>query len=350
MSRLIDLRSDVFAAPTEEMWAAMRAAEVGWAYFGQDPSVNRLEALAAETLGKQAALFVPSCTTANLVALITLAPRGSRVVMEAAAHTATGEAAGLASVAGIVPVGLGGEQGRLSQEALAAALGPGGPGAAGGSGAGASVLCLENTHNTAGGTILTPAQTDALAETAHRHGLRVHLDGARLFNAAVALGEPAARLVAGADTVAISLNKGLGAPFGAVLAGPERVIAEARRHLHVLGVASIHQLGILAAAGIVALTSGVARLAEDNRRALTLARRLADLPGLHVDLDTVQTNIVAADVSPTGRSAQEFAARLAEHGVLAYPRPPHRVRFVTHRQIGDAEIGRAFEAVAAVVT
>src|SRR3954452_5264299 len=163
MPNLIDLRSDVFAAPTDEMWAAMRTAEVGWAYVGQDPSVNRLEALAAEILGKQAALFVPSCTTANLVALMTLAPRGSRVVMEAASHVATSEAAGLAYVVGIVPVPLTGQHGSLSVEALSAALGPSQMSA------GASVLCLENTHNTAGGTILSPEQTDAVAASAHQH-------------------------------------------------------------------------------------------------------------------------------------------------------------------------------------
>jgi threonine aldolase len=149
--------------------------------------------------------------------------------------------------------------------------------------------------------------------------------------------------------VSINLNKGLGAPFGALLAGPSDIIAEARHNLHHLGVASIHQLGILAAAGIVALTDGVGRLAEDHQRALTLARCLADLPGLHVDLDTVQTNIVAVDVSPTGLTSEQFVARLAEHGVLAYPRPPFKVRFVTHRQIGDVEIARASEAVATVV-
>jgi threonine aldolase len=150
------------------------------------------------------------------------------------------------------------------------------------------------------------------------------------------------------DTVSISLNKGLGAPFGAMLAGPRDVIAEARTHLHHLGVAGIHQSGILAAAGIVALTTGVERLADDHRRARTLAERLAVLPGLHVDLASVETNIVAVDVAGLGLTAEQFAAQLAEHGVLAYPRPPTRVRLVTHRQIGDAEIERAAAAVEAM--
>jgi threonine aldolase len=340
MIRMIDLRSDVFATPTDEMWAAMRSADIGWALFGQDASVNRLEALTAELLGKEAALFVPSCTTANLIAVMALAPRGSGVVMEAASHTATTEAAGLAAIAGIAARPIVGEGGIIGVDALEAALG---------SANRPRLLSLENTHNTAGGTILSPEQTGALAEKAHNHGLLVHLDGARLFNAAVALGQPARSLTDAVDTVSISLNKGLGAPFGAMLAGPRAMIADARVHLHHLGVASIHQAGILAAAGIVALTTGIERLAEDNRRALDLARRLAALPGLGIDLASVQTNIVAVDVSALGMTAEQFVARLAEYGVLAYPRPPSKVRFVTHRLIGDSEIEQAAHAVESTV-
>jgi threonine aldolase len=341
MASVIDLRSDVFATPTDEMWATMRAAEPGWAFFGQDPSVNQLEALTADLLGKEAALFVPSCTTANLVALMTLAPRGSRVVTEASSHIATSEAAGLAQLVGIVPIPVVGVAGRPTVEAVAAAF----ESTAGEAGSQTPLLCLENTHNTAGGLILTPEQTDALAEVAHRHDARVHLDGARLFNAAVALGVPASRLTAGADTVSISLNKGLGAPFGAMLAGPRATITEARGHAHRLGVAGIHLAGILAAAGLVALTAGIERLAEDHRRARTLARQIAEAPGLRIDLAAVQTNIVAVDVSAGGIDAEGFVAGLAERGVLGYRRSPTLVRFVTHRQIGDREIERAAAAI-----
>ena len=334
---VIDLRSDVFATPTDEMWAAMRAAEPGWAFFGQDPSVNRLEALTADLLGKEAALFVPSCTTANLAALLVLAPPGSRVVTEATSHIATSEAAGLVHLAGIVPVPVTGQAGRPDVAAVEAAFGA--------SSGGAALLCLENTHNTAGGTILTADQTDALAEIAHRHGARVHLDGARLFNAAVALGVPVHRLTAGADTVSVSLNKGLGAPFGALLAGSQAIVAEARVQAHRLGVGGIHLAGILAAAGLVALTSGIERLAEDHRRARLLAEQVATVPGLRVDLAAVETNIVAVDVSSLSVSADEFVARVAAHGVLGYRRSSSLVRFVMHRDIGDDAVARAATAI-----
>lgn len=342
---VIDMRSDVFATPTDEMWAAMRAAKPGWAFFGQDPSVNQLEALAAELLGKEAALFVPSCTTANLVALMTLTPRGSRVVMESTSHIATSEAAGLTQLVGIVPAPVAGQTGRPDVGAVAAAL----RAPAGDETVRTSLVCLENTHNTAGGVILSPEQTDAVAEIAHRHGALVHLDGARLFNVAVALGAPAHRLTAGADTVSISLNKGLGAPFGALLAGSGAAITEARIHAHRLGVGGIHLAGILAAAGIVALTSGIERLAEDHRRARWLAQQVARMPGLRVDLAAVQTNIVAVDVAGSGISSDELVARVAEHGVLGYRRSASVVRFVTHRLIGDAEIMSAAAAIGAVV-
>lgn len=197
---------------------------------------------------------------------------------------------------------------------------------------------------------MTPNATAAIAGAAHRHRAAVHLDGARLFNAAVALGEPVKTLTANVDTVAFSLNKGLGAPFGAILSGPRAVVEEAHEHLHRLGAASFHQAGILAAAAIVALRTMVDRLAEDNRRARALAERIASLPGLSVNLATVQTNIVAVDVSASGMDPQQFVGRLGEHGVLAFPRPPSRVRFVTHRLIGDREIERAAAAVAATVS
>jgi threonine aldolase len=336
----IDLRSDVFATPTEEMWAAMLAADVGWAYFGQDRSVNELQEMAADLVGKEAALFVPTCTTANLVALMTLAPRGSRVLLEATSHIATSEAAGVAYVVGIVPHLIDGRVDSFDPSTVGATIGsmPTRP----------SVVCLENTHNNRGGTILSPNETYAIASAASYFGAAVHLDGARLFNAVVALGVPVQHLTASVDTVAFSLNKGLGAPFGAILAGPRPVVAEAGHHLHLLGAASFHQAGILAAAAIVALRTGVDRLAEDNRRARDLAERIAGLLGLAVNLASVQTNIVAVDVSPSGLTASQFADRLAEHGVLGYPRPPSRVRFVTHRLIGDREIERAAAAIAAI--
>ena len=211
------------------------------------------------------------------------------------------------------------------------------------------MLVLENTHTRAGGTVLTPEQTTALARAAQPHGAYVHLDGARLFNAAVALGVPVRELASPVNTVAVSLNKGLCAPLGAVLAGRIEVIELAHRTLRRLGGASVHKAGIAAAAALVALDTLVDRLADDHRRARELAALLQKIPGLEVKPAEIETNIVLVDVSGTGLDPEEFLRRLAERGVLGLERDTSRVRFVTHRLIGDAEVARAAEVVAAVV-
>jgi threonine aldolase len=336
---LIDLRTDALSRPTDEMWAAMRAAEVGWAYLGEDPSVNELERLGAGLLGKEAAVLAPTCTAANLLALMTLGTRGTQVILDPSAHTATSEARGYETVcglrAGFVEARAGcPDPGAVEETILAARK----------AGLVTTVLCLENTHNNAGGVAVAPERTVALAALAHRHGASVHLDGARLLNAAVALGVPATRLTEDVDTVSLSLGKGLSAPCGALLAGPRALIDRARVNLRVIGAASLHKAGIFAAAGIVALKSMIDRLADDNRRARQLGTGLAALPGLHVDLDTVQTNIVLADT--TGPAADALLGRLATRGVLGFRRSDTRIRFVTHRLIGDAEVSRAIAAVA----
>ena len=317
----------------------MRAAEVGWAYLGEDPSVNELERLGAGLLGKEAAVLAPTCTAANLLALMTLGTRGTQVILDPSAHTATSEARGYETVcglrAGFVEARAGSpDPGAVEETILAARK----------AGLVTTVLCLENTHNNAGGVAVRPERTVALASLAHRHGASVHLDGARLLNAAVALGVPAARLTEDVDTVSLSLGKGLSAPCGALLAGPRPVIDRARVNLRVIGAASLHKAGIFAAAGIVALKSMIDRLADDNRRARQLGTGLAALPGLHVDLETVQTNIVLAET--TGPAADALLGRLATRGVLGFRRSDTRIRFVTHRLIGDAEVSRAIAVVA----
>ena len=211
------------------------------------------------------------------------------------------------------------------------------------------MLVLENTHTRAGGTILTPELTAELAGAAQRHGAYVHLDGARLFNAAVALGIPVGELAAPVNTVAVSLNKGLCAPMGTILAGRAQVIELAHRTLRRLGGASVHKAGIAAAAALVALDTLVERLADDHRRARELAVLLRKVPGLEVEPAEIETNIVLVDVSGAGLDPDEFLRRLAERGVLGMARDTSRVRFVTHRLIGDAEISRTAELVAAVV-
>ena len=300
----VDLRSDFCATATEEMWEAMREAELGWPVAGDDSSVNELERLGADMLGKEAAAFVPTCTAANLAAVLVLAPRGGRAAVDERAHILVNEGGWLTELAGLTPVGL--------DEAGTA-----------------DVLCLENTHTRRGGTVLTPTATAELAERAPR----VHLDGARLPNAAVALGVSLAELSAPCDTVALSLNKGLCAPFGALLAGEEATIVAARVHLKRIGAGTVHKAGIFAAAGIVALERMLDRIADDHRHARELAARIG--------VEPPETNIVYADLGPGA------VDRLAERGIRALELEG-RIRFVTHRGIGDAEIEATAAAVASV--
>jgi len=322
------------------MWDAMRSAELGWATVGEDPSVNELQERVAGLLGKEAGLWVPTCGMANLVALLTIAPRGSTVVLEASSHVLTSEAMGIEEVAGLEPWSLWAEDGRLHpvevEEAIVETR--------------ALMLVLENTHTRAGGTVLSPELTAELAAAAQRHGAYVHLDGARLFNAAVALGVPVSALAATANTVAVSLNKGLCAPMGAILAGRTQVIELAHETLRRLGGASVHKAGIAAAAALVALDTLVERLAEDHRRAHELGALLQEIPGLEVEPAEIETNIVLVDVSGTELYPDEFLRLLAERGVLGLERDTSRVRFVTHRLIGDDEIAQAAELVALVVS
>jgi threonine aldolase len=332
----IDLRSDLHALPTDEMWEAMRSAPLGWATYGEDPSVNELQERIAGLLGQEAALWIPTCGMANLVALLTIAPRGSIVVLEAASHVLTSEAMGIEAIAGLEPRSLWARDGRLDpvevEELIVETR--------------ARMLVLENTHTRAGGTVLTPELTAELAGAAQRHGAYVHLDGARLFNAAVALGVPVRELAAPANTVALSLNKGLCAPMGSVLAGRAEVIELAHRTLRRLGGASVHKAGMAAAAALVALDTLVDRLADDHRRARELGALLQEIPGLEVEPAVIETNIVLVDVAGTELTPEEFLRLLAGLGVLGLERDTSRVRFVTHRLIGDAEVSRAAELVA----
>ena len=336
----IDLRSDLHAPPTDEMWDAMRSAKLGWATYGEDPSVNELQERMAGLLGKEAALWVPTCGMANLVALLTIAPRGSSVVLEASSHVLTSEAMGIEDVAGLDVQSLWADDGRLDPEAVEELIVE----------SGALMLVLENTHTRAGGTVLSPQLTADLAGAAQRHGAYVHLDGARLFNAAVALDVPVADLAATVNTVAVSLNKGLCAPMGTILAGRSRVIELAHETLRRLGGASVHKAGLAAAAALVALDTLVDRLADDHRRARELGALLQEVPGVEVDPRQIETNIVLADVGGTELTPDEFLAVLAEHGVLGVVRDTTRVRFVTHRLIGDDEVAQVAERVALAVT
>ena len=335
----IDLRSDLCSVPTDEMWNAMRSARLGWATYGEDESVRRLQEVTAALLGKEAALWIPTCGMANLVAMLTHAEPGSRVVLEASSHMLTSEAMGIVDIAGLEPCSLWAADGRLDPVAVEKLI----------RAQRASLLVLENTHTRAGGTVLSSALTLDLASAARRHGARVHLDGARLANAAVALDVPLRELAAPADTVAFSLNKGLCAPMGTILAGDAELMVQARGNLHRLGGSTVHKAGIPAAAGLVALDSMIDRLADDHRRARELAQLLSQIPGLRLRPTRVETNIVLVDTTGTGLTPEELLGHLVRHGVLGMERDTSRVRFVTHRLIGDADVVRAAELVALAV-
>ena len=336
---MIDLRSDLCSIPTSEMWEAMRKAELGWATAGEDASVNELCERIAGLLGKAEAIWVPTGGMANLVALLTFCNPGNHVVLEAASHVLTSEAMGIVEIARAEPSPLWAASGRMDPAAVDELVAE----------HRAALLVLENTHTRAGGTTLSAELTEALAAAAHRHGCRVHIDGARLLNAAVALGVTLADLAAPADSVAISLNKSLSAPFGAVLAGSSAVVERARTMLHRLGGSSVHRAGIAAAAGLVALDTMVDRVADDHRRARALADGLAAVPGVGLRPEVIETNIVLADVSGTGVAPPELVSLLAGAGLRVLEADTSRIRLVTHRLIGDDEIERAVAIVAETV-
>jgi threonine aldolase len=339
---MIDLRSDTVTQPTPEMREAMARAAVGDDVFGEDPTVRELEELAAEMLGKDAGLFLPSGTMANLVAILAHTHRGDEVLVEEEAHTYYYEVGSMSAVAGVIPRPLRGRLGYISPEQVRQAVRPPNihfptP----------RLLCLENTHNRAGGIPFGPAEMAATCEAAREAGLRVHVDGARIFNAAVALGVSARTLVASADSAMFCVSKGLSAPVGSVLVGSRPFIEQARRYRKMLG-GGMRQAGVIAAAGVVALRTMVDRLAEDHATARRLAEGLARVPGLAVDLERVRTNIVLVDVRPPA-TAVDLCERLRQHGVLALPTGPQVVRCVTHRHIGPADVDRAVEAAARAV-
>ncbi len=336
---MIDLRSDTVTLPTPAMREAMYRAEVGDDVFGEDPTVNRLEELAAAKLGKEAALFVPSGSMGNCCSVLTHCRRGSMVVLGNRSHILLYEHGSPATLGGLpfrtLP--------NLENGALDPAQVDGAIQSPDLHMAGTGLLCLENTHNDCGGRVVTMEQMRTLSEIAHRKGVPVHLDGARIFNAALALGVQAHEIAAYADSVMFCLSKGLSAPVGSLLTGTREFIARARRTRKLLG-GGMRQAGILAAAGIVALEQMVERLAEDHANARRLAEGLANLRGYHLDPATVETNMVYfslqyADGSPVDTGPFLQAAR--EQGVLAITMGPGRIRTVTHYGITAADIDTA---------
>lgn len=333
----IDLRSDILAPATPEMLAAMSGASVGVAMWSEDTSVERLEALGAEMLGTEACLFLPNVTTANLLALMVCAQRGSAVLLDRISHIHEVEWYPLTAIVGATPRTIESVEGHLDPEEVAAAFAS----TRGGRAPHISLLILENSHTFAGGICVTGDETQRLAGVAHASGALVHLDGARLFNAAVALGVPASALSVDVDTVSVSLGKGLCAPGGALLAGRAPLVAAAREiGLH-LGSGRMHKMGYLAAAGIIALETMVDRLADDHRRALDLARAMADIDGVEVEPRLVQTNLVLAQLDTRHGTSEQVSDRLRDRGLGLMAYPDGRLRAVTHRGIDDAAVDAA---------
>jgi threonine aldolase len=328
--------------PGEGMRRAMAEAELGDDVFREDPTVNRLQRLAADLLDKEDALFVASGTMGNLLGVLCLARSGQEVVADADSHLFMAEGAGAAALGGIQIRPVETSAGVMKAEQVRSAVRPRDdvhqPISA--------ALSVENTHNRHGGVVWPLDRLRDVAETARRSGLALHMDGARLFNAAVALGVPAAEIGAEADTVTFCVSKGLGAPVGSVLCGPAEVVDRARRWRKALG-GGWREAGVLAAAGLWALENNVDRLAEDHANARTLAEGLAEMDGLSVDLERVQTNIVFVEIA--AMPAAEFVRRCGEKGVLAGASGERRVRFVTHLGVDAAGIQRALEVCSEVL-
>ena len=348
---MIDLRSDTVTAPTPAMREAMATAAVGDDVYGEDPTVNRLEAEVAGLLGKAAAVFLPTGTMGNLIALLVHCRRGQEALVSDESHIYHFEAGGASALGGIayhpVPTRT---DGTMPIEALYAAIRP----VTDVHQATAGVICLENTQNRCGGRVLGPAYLKQVQALAEGHDLPIHVDGARLFNAAVALGVPVRDLAEPATSVQVCLSKGLAAPAGSLLAGPAPFIAQARRYRKMLG-GGMRQAGVLAAAGLVALAEMVERLADDHRRAHRLSEALGAIPGIALDPAAVATNILVFEVFG-GVEPLEFKAGLEAEGVLISAFGPTKLRMVTHYGISDddcetvvASAGRVAARLGAVI-
>ena len=341
----IDLRSDTVTLPSSEMREAIYKAEVGDDVFGEDPTINRFERMAAERVGKDAALFVASGTMGNLVCSLTHCGRGEEVILGDKSHMFLNEAGGMSALGGIHPHIVENQpDGTIRLEDIEGAI------------RGSNVhfprtrlICLENTHNSCNGTALPAEYIDSVAALAKRHGLSLHLDGARIFNAAVALGVDVKELTRSVDSVSFCLSKGLSVPVGSVVCGSSDFIAEARRSRKVLG-GGMRQAGVLAAAGIVALEEMVERLAEDHANAKRLAEGIAQIEGLSIDAAVVQTNILYFELVSDKNEVQTFLTRLGEKRIkLLHIGGPRRFRIVTHYGIEAEDVDVTLKALREVM-
>jgi len=333
---MIDLRSDTITRPTEAMRKAMYEAELGDDVYGEDPTVNRLQEMAAEKMGKEAALFVASGTMGNQVAVLTHSKPGSEIIIEADAHIYYYEAAAASVFAGVQPRPLKGNRGILPAALVEWAireddihLPP------------TALICLENTHNRAGGVVFPLKEMKKIEQVAARHNLPIHLDGARIFNASIASGVPVKDYTACVTSVQFCFSKGLSAPVGSILAGPADFIEEARRWRKRMG-GGMRQAGVIAAAAIVALESMVERLAEDHANARFLAEGLSTMKGIEFNPGDVETNIVI--IRPTNMSVHQLGSELEKRGILTVVMEPDRIRLTTNREIDRSDIEKTLSA------
>ena len=340
--KVIDLRSDTFTHPTPEMRQAMFEAEVGDDVYREDPTVNRLEMMAAARMGKEAALFTTSGTQGNLIAVLTHTNHGDEIIVGDEAHILWYEVGGAAALGGVTMRTVPNDRcGRLNLDDIDRAIRakdihyPE-----------TRLLCLENTHNRCGGAVLKTDYTNEVCNLVHARGLKLHLDGARIFNAAIALGVPAHALVQNSDSVSLCLSKGLSAPVGSLLCGSKDFIERARKFRKMLG-GGMRQAGIIAAAGIVALETMIDRLAEDHSNARRLAEGLASIKGITLAQDEIPTNIVMFNLSPE-LSVAEFVEGLERAGVKVGLRDGHPFRAVTHRMVSSSDIDEALTRIEAV--
>jgi threonine aldolase len=340
---VVDLRSDTVTRPTPAMRRAMAEAEVGDDVYSEDPTVNRLEKRAAEIFAKEAALFVPTGCMGNLISIKVWTHHGDEVICEERSHVNLYELASMSAIAGCMPRVAQAEHGLLTWAHVEAAIRPKIY-----YDSQSALVCLENTNNMWGGTVYPTAQAHEICDRAHELGLRVHLDGARVFNAAVALGEDVARMTAKFDSVMFCLSKGLGAPVGSMIVGSREFIEKGRIYRKMFG-GGMRQAGVLAAAGLLALEESPKRLHIDHENARRLADGIARIPGLRIDPAKVKTNIVIFDCEKTGKTAVELCEALQPHGIWAQDTAPFSVRFVTHCDVSRKGIERALTVLQEVV-
>jgi threonine aldolase len=343
LENVVDLRSDTVTRPSAEMRRAMAEAEVGDDVYGEDPTVNRLERRAAEIFGKEAALFVPTGCMGNLIAIKVWTHHGDEVICDEKSHVNLYELASMSAIAGCMPRIARGVDGLLTWKQVEEVIRPKIY-----YDSQTALVCVENTHNMWGGTAYPTAQVDEICAGAHTAGLKVHMDGARVFNAAVALGESVAAMTKNVDSVMFCLSKGLGAPVGSMIVGSAAFIEKARIYRKMFG-GGMRQAGVIAAAGLIALEESPERLHVDHENARVLAKGIAAMPGLKIDPSKVKTNIVIFDCEGTGKNAVELCDLLREKGIWALDTATYSVRFVTHCDVDRGGCERALAALGEIV-